>query len=375
MMNWKKCTLCFILTLYLVLNVPVSPSSIALAKSKEPVSLSELTDGELLFKPLSKFVTEKLDLTTDDASYLTINRFFEVSLGGLPKGYSRQFLAFAYNTEGIELVLMASNADESKIILLDRLLSSDQGNLFINTAKLNITTENNRIVVWSQTPFRAFQSEVVLEWTGVKLKIISHIYSDPSQEYYDKKERLLRNKDIQGLIKLYESDDPFYPGAYAGTYTLGPPTLLLSHQKALLTYKKNVKTAISYLNYGFAQYTDGYGPSGYIDGTVTKADFVAADYDSYPEGRLSLAVYVDILNNYGYFLSLDGRNKDAKLILTNVIKLVPDRTVAYLNLADVEWTLDQRTVAKGHYKQYVKLLGNKAASIAPKRVQERINVK
>ncbi|WP_372631276.1 tetratricopeptide repeat protein [Cohnella sp.] len=72
---------------------------------------------------------------------------------------------------------------------------------------------------------------------------------------------------------------------------------------------------------------------------------------------------------------MTGQNKKAKPVLANVVKLVPSRTVAYLNLADVEWALGQRSAAKSHYKIYWKQLGSKASSIALKRVQERINSK
>ncbi|BBI35748.1 hypothetical protein KCTCHS21_51470 [Cohnella abietis] len=337
--------------------------------------MSQLKDGKKLTKPLLNFITKALDLSKEETSLLNIDLFYEVDLGGLPTGYTRQFVALFYHSEGIELVLLASNADASKIKLLDRAQSSDEGSLFVNTAKLEISTNKNQIEVWTQYPFRASYTKAVLEWSSNKLKVISHEYGDPTAEFFDKKKSLLRNKDILGLIDLENSEDPFYPSAYEGNYTLGAPTLVLAHQKALAIHKKNIKAAISYLEYGFSQYSYGYGPFGYSDGTVTKEDFVASEYDSYPESRMSLNVYVGIYNDYGYFLSLDGRNKEAKLVLSNVIKLVPTRTVAYLNIADVEWTLGQKTAAKEHYKQYIKLLGSKATSIAPKRVQERLKAK
>ncbi len=270
---------------------------------------------------------------------------------------------------------MATNDDGSEVKLLNRAVSSDDGDMFINTAKLEFFTEGNHIYVWSQAPFSAYQSNVELEWAGDTFYVVSHVFNDPSARYYEEKERLLKAKDIQSLIAHYESYTPFYPGSYEGTYTLAAPTLRLAHQKALAAQKKDVKTAIKYLEYGLDQYAEGFDTWGYLDGNLKKSDIIGSDDSAYPEARLSLSVYVGILNDYGYFLSLTGRIKEAKPILSNVVKLVPARTVAYLNLADVEWALGQKTAAKAHYKQYWKLLGSKASSIAPKRVQDRIQAK
>jgi tetratricopeptide (TPR) repeat protein len=376
MIRWRKWTLSLSLVVFMILSIQVPP--IGAATQKEPLlpaSLSDLADGNSLFEPIKTFVMNELKLSEEDASYLLERHFYEVNLGYFPTGYTRQFLSFVWNSDQIELVFVATDKDASNIKLLDRAVSSKEGNMFINTAKLDISTQDNHIKVWTQAPFRAFESDVDLDWTGDKLQVISHKYTDPSALFFEQKSLLIQNKDVDGLIKQWNEDYPMYPMFYSDYFTLATPALRLAHQKALSLQKNNLKTAISYLEFGLQQYDKSFIIPGYADGTLTKTDIIGTKDSLYTEDRLSLSAYVGIVNDYAYFLSLSGRIKEAKPILVNVTKLVPNRTVAYLNLADVEWSLGQRNDAKTHYKQYWKLLGTKASTIAPKRVQERITAK
>jgi len=377
MRKWKNWTLAALVAIFAFCSAPTVPAAFAddQVAPFEPVTLTSLKDGENLYKKIGPFVSAELQMSEEDAEGVSADSFYEVDLGNYPKGYTRQFIAFIFNYEWIELVLVATNDDASKIKLMDRAASSDDGDMFLNTAKLDFYTEGNDIVVWTQAPFSAYQSEVELEWAGDRFYVVSHEFDDPTARYYEEKAALLKAKDIDGLLMLYNEVSPFYPGSYDENYTLAAPALKLAHQMAQkAAQKKNVKAALKYLEYGFEQYAEAFGTWNYMDGTLVKKDIAGTD-DFYLDERLSIAVYVGILNDYGYYLSLNGQNKKAKLILANVVKLVPSRTVAYLNLADVEWTLGQRTAAKAHYKQYWKLLGSKASSTAPKRVQERMNAK
>lgn len=83
--------------------------------------------------------------------------------------------------------------------------------------------------------------------------------------------------------------------------------------------------------------------------------------------------YINEINNIAYFVQ---KNKDDYLaisILKNVISKYPTRTVAYLNIADSEWNLNERESAIDHYKMYVILMkqNNKANKI-PRIVIDRI---
>lgn len=345
---------------------------------KEPaqaIYVEELPNGEAIGAGLSRFIAKELKLTNQEISDMGTVPMMEVSLGGLPTGYTREFAAFIYTDDaGIELLLLAADAKATQFTLLARASEgTDEGSLFINTAKLNVTYQGNRLNVWSQAPFRAFSSSAELEWNGKSLRVLSHEYDDPTQRFYDVKRKLIEKKDMKGLLAQEAEGWVEYPGFYQEYYELAGPALLLSYDKAIALYKKDVKTAIQYLDYGLRQYGDTY-LIDYAGGKVTKAE-IAGEPDAFNPPTVGFDKYVAILNDYAYFLTLAGRNKEAKPILANIIKLVPGRVVAYLNLADAEWSLGQKAAAKGHYKQYWKLLGSKAAKVAPKRVQERMNAK
>ncbi|HEX8575911.1 MAG TPA: hypothetical protein VF677_06415 [Flavobacterium sp.] len=79
-------------------------------------------------------------------------------------------------------------------------------------------------------------------------------------------------------------------------------------------------------------------------------------------------------NDLGYYLQQtkteDGK---AQLILEEVVKKFPDRTVAYINLADSYWDVKSYDEAKTSYNKYIDLMkkSGKEAKI-PKKVLERV---
>lgn len=90
---------------------------------------------------------------------------------------------------------------------------------------------------------------------------------------------------------------------------------------------------------------------------------VGAILESKPD-TLAKGNYVNILNDYAYFLSEQGgRDEDAVRILKKVVSLSPGREVAYLNLGDVFYKEFNKTVneekkeiAKEYYKKYIDLI-------------------
>ena len=94
---------------------------------------------------------------------------------------------------------------------------------------------------------------------------------------------------------------------------------------------------------------------------------------SYPAGSdAGDRKIVGEVNNYGFYLAEAGRSKDAVEVLSSVTDAAPDRTVAYLNLADAQFAAGAAADAKASYVEYAKRMtaaGN-AAHIPP-RVAER----
>jgi hypothetical protein len=80
-------------------------------------------------------------------------------------------------------------------------------------------------------------------------------------------------------------------------------------------------------------------------------------------------------NDLAYYLQLSNKNKEAIFILEKIIEKFPNRTVAYLNLADAYNGLNNKDNAKQNYKKYIELmkLDNKKSKI-PIRVFEHLNV-
>jgi tetratricopeptide (TPR) repeat protein len=69
--------------------------------------------------------------------------------------------------------------------------------------------------------------------------------------------------------------------------------------------------------------------------------------------KIPLDRYVPPLNDFGFYLQKIGENERAMLILEAVLKEDPQRTPAYLNLADALWDLKRSEEAKMAYQTYV----------------------
>jgi len=95
--------------------------------------------------------------------------------------------------------------------------------------------------------------------------------------------------------------------------------------------------------------------------------------ETYPAGNdAGDRKIVGEVNNYGFYLAEAGRAKEAVEVLSSVTDAAPDRTVAYLNLADAQFAAGAAADAKTNYAEYAKRMtaaGN-AAHIPP-RVAER----
>ncbi|MGB7801192.1 tetratricopeptide repeat protein [Buttiauxella sp.] len=81
---------------------------------------------------------------------------------------------------------------------------------------------------------------------------------------------------------------------------------------------------------------------------------------------------VEIYNDYGFFLQQANRPSEAVKYLTIVINRNPNRTPAYLNLADSYWDIGNKSVAKVTYKKYVELMHKLGQSkMIPLRAMDR----
>ncbi|WP_299211640.1 tetratricopeptide repeat protein [uncultured Aquimarina sp.] len=78
-------------------------------------------------------------------------------------------------------------------------------------------------------------------------------------------------------------------------------------------------------------------------------------------------------NNIAYYLEQAKVYEEAVFLLEKIVQNAPNRTVAYINLGDVYWGLDEKEKAKEAYKIYIEQMKtNSKASKIPKRVIERL---
>ncbi|MGK6342038.1 tetratricopeptide repeat protein [Chryseobacterium sp. DT-3] len=98
---------------------------------------------------------------------------------------------------------------------------------------------------------------------------------------------------------------------------------------------------------------------------------------NYPETSPDdiLITDVEVANNLAFSLEQKGVYNDSKFLLQNIISQYPNRVVAYLNLADVEWGLENKEEARKYYNLYLSLMKkqNKDLNKIPKRLYDRIN--
>lgn len=78
-------------------------------------------------------------------------------------------------------------------------------------------------------------------------------------------------------------------------------------------------------------------------------------------------------NNIGYYLDESGYHEGAIYILNEVVSAFPNRTVAYINLGDAYWGLEQHTEAREAYQTYIRLMReNNREQRIPQRVFDRV---
>lgn len=101
----------------------------------------------------------------------------------------------------------------------------------------------------------------------------------------------------------------------------------------------------------------------------TENDYRQYGFDKF----LTWNEYVEIANDYGFFLEQAGGAGYDIEVLQQVVKMSPQREVAHLNLADALWKRGNKQQAATEYKEYVNLMTAKGqAGNLPTRVRTRL---
>jgi hypothetical protein len=102
-------------------------------------------------------------------------------------------------------------------------------------------------------------------------------------------------------------------------------------------------------------------------------------YDIFDDCNLEDNIYskyfydnnIELSNNISYYFQKAGYYNEAILLLEKIIKKFPNRTVAYLNLADAYNGINNKERAKENYEKYVNLMKqDKKENKIPQRVLE-----
>jgi len=78
-------------------------------------------------------------------------------------------------------------------------------------------------------------------------------------------------------------------------------------------------------------------------------------------------------NDIGYYLQQSQNNREAIFLLTKLIEKFPNRVVAYLNIADAYWEINDKGKAKEYYQKYISLMKTQDKDLKkiPQRVYDR----
>ncbi|MGE4408409.1 hypothetical protein [Pseudomonas sp.] len=145
----------------------------------------------------------------------------------------------------------------------------------------------------------------------------------------------------------------------AQSIKLMPQDISISFDRALAAYNAKDKKRFEQT---MATFLEGGGSN-----EICVADSYIADKYYFPSApRWS--------NDLGFLFEQAGYFSEAIILLNEVITKQPKRAVAYLNLADSYWAVDNTDQALIMYEKYLALMSNQGKiSKVPKRVIERIN--
>jgi len=188
-------------------------------------------------------------------------------------------------------------------------------------------------------------------------------------------------KECGGKCDNLYSDISFFNKVLSYTTCNFP---ISSESYNISTYKLALKET---KNFDLIEYKEEYYKNAEDDSptiiSLNKKDLLAEDFNfykfNYAEDNWANHISVSEsnvrkLNDIAYSL-LNKENYNTSLILLRkIIQKFPSRIVAYLNLADNYWVINDKDLAKRNYKKYIELMKsqNKDQSKIPQRVFERI---
>ncbi len=270
----------------------------------------------------------------------------------------------ALQVEGAErLLLLSPESQPDKAILLGlenaKVLwaqpvpwQDDHGGF--NSVKTAGSCDGKQLTLYSQMPYWAATFIQTFEQNGRELHFLSHGFADASAEIL---EAAIVAVETQGAEPVAPEglESPFeglmYPHNYIHRYSM-EAAIARGHAAALAQYKAGETEVAAKILQEMFELTRSLhtlvGGSSQMESLTPLQQWVAVWW----EQDIPWQTYTPALNDYGFFLQELGEHGEAIGMLEAVVELAPNRTVAYLNLADSQWQLGQRAAAQRNYETY-----------------------
>ncbi|MBN1433543.1 tetratricopeptide repeat protein [Candidatus Fermentibacterales bacterium] len=262
--------------------------------------------------------------------------------------------------EGTDILLMAVEGADTSLVARGWF-----GQMY-NAAKswALLFPERDSLEVCFQMPGTAFYTEAAyrVDASGDTLILLSESSGDPSWDAMGRIDSLLPAGRIEEAAS--ELWSMMYPHHYYRPEVMGMGFLEAAWTAAIAAHRQGTGNAI--------QAFDQAGEV--LDMLFWEAPWWAA---SGPDGwclrdLMDWDHYVEMVNDYGFFLHRAGRLGQAIRVLRRVTEIAPDRVPVYLNLADALWDAGEREEAAALYAEYVRKLTAPGTSVLiPPRALER----
>lgn len=265
--------------------------------------------------------------------------------------------------DGSELKLIGITKNDEEI-----LISSIQPKEEVSGVLYGYDCKADTISITEKLGFRNTFITQIFFWDGKKIIQIKTEEADPSYESVELALQEALAGDLQSAID--EIGGIGYALYYLNCDTI-EDYLKQGYKYSLSVQKtKGYKISATALENTFELIMAVYG---YISQAEAKKPFPDRWIEAFEHCEIPVAEYINVINDYGFFLQMSDQNEAAIKILQWVISTEPKRTVAYLNLADAFWSLGRQGEARANYQQYQDLmLAAKKSAKIPARVKERL---
>ncbi|MBN2586238.1 MAG: hypothetical protein JXR55_03005 [Candidatus Fermentibacteraceae bacterium] len=273
---------------------------------------------------------------------------YDVPASLMPGGVTDLFIAGVPNGDlAMTLYLVGDGPDGAEVIASGPF----QGEY--NFAKSSASWDPDRsvITIYFQMPFCARYSGAEYSWFGSELVPVAWLSGDPSLEALEDIDSLLAIGHLnEATVKLGEM---FYPGCYYDSGEMIVRFLRSAHEHGLDEYRTGDPEGAVQL---FTEAEEA------LDFLFIRSPWYGAFEDStaFSESDLAPFIFLDefiqIANDYGFFLEQSGMYEEAVEVLYEVLKLDSLRTVAYLNFADALWGLGETSNAGAYYEIYREMM-------------------